>query len=138
MSDEAICGAQNRDGDPCQQKAGWGTDHVGEGRCKFHGGASDGAPEGNDNALTHGGHSTDLPDDLEDHEREFVEQFMSAIEADDAEAVLAALAAEAIVRYRRSENPRQLTEARQLLSEFNIVENVDKQEITGDLLAEFE
>jgi hypothetical protein len=33
-----ICGAETRDGDPCQMPAGWGTDHVGEGRCKRHGG----------------------------------------------------------------------------------------------------
>lgn len=32
------CGAKNRQGEPCQQPAGWGTDHPGEGRCKLHGG----------------------------------------------------------------------------------------------------
>lgn len=36
----AICGAKTRQGRPCQQKAGWGTDHVGQGRCKLHGGKS--------------------------------------------------------------------------------------------------
>lgn len=34
------CGAKNRQGKPCQQAAGWGTDHPGKGRCKLHGGAS--------------------------------------------------------------------------------------------------
>lgn len=34
------CGATNRDGGPCGLPAGWGTEHVGEGRCKLHGGAS--------------------------------------------------------------------------------------------------
>jgi hypothetical protein len=34
------CGATNRAGTPCQQTAGWGTDHAGVGRCKLHGGAS--------------------------------------------------------------------------------------------------
>lgn len=34
------CGATNRQGEPCQLPAGWGTDHVGEGKCKLHGGAS--------------------------------------------------------------------------------------------------
>ena len=48
------CGAKNRAGTPCQQKAGWGTVHVGTGRCKLHGGASTGAPKGNKNALKHG------------------------------------------------------------------------------------
>lgn len=34
----AICGAKNRNGVPCQNQAGKGTDHLGVGRCKFHGG----------------------------------------------------------------------------------------------------
>ena len=32
------CGATTRAGTPCRRPAGWGTDHVGEGRCKLHGG----------------------------------------------------------------------------------------------------
>jgi hypothetical protein len=70
-----VCGATNRDGEPCQLPAGWGTPGSGGDRCKFHGGASTGpdstahlagndhadgnagggAPEGNTNAKTHGG-----------------------------------------------------------------------------------
>ncbi len=34
------CGAKTRAGTPCRHPAGWGTDHVGEGRCKLHGGSS--------------------------------------------------------------------------------------------------
>ena len=34
------CGAKNRKGGPCEQPAGWGTDHAGYGRCRFHGGSS--------------------------------------------------------------------------------------------------
>lgn len=34
----------------CNRCAGWGTDHVHEGRCKSHGG-NGGAPEGNQNAV---------------------------------------------------------------------------------------
>lgn len=33
------CGAQTRAGTKCTQAAGWGTDHVGHGACKLHGGA---------------------------------------------------------------------------------------------------
>jgi hypothetical protein len=36
----AKCGATNRQGRPCGNVAGFGTDHVGFGRCKFHGGSS--------------------------------------------------------------------------------------------------
>jgi hypothetical protein len=42
---EDICGATNRHDEPCGLPAGWGTDHVGEGRCRFHGGD---APRGED------------------------------------------------------------------------------------------
>jgi len=38
----------------CRAHPGKGTDHVGEGRCKLHGGASTGAPKNNGNAETHG------------------------------------------------------------------------------------
>lgn len=34
------CGAKNRSGGTCLQPAGWGTDHAGMGRCRFHGGAT--------------------------------------------------------------------------------------------------
>ena len=37
---ENTCGARTRAGTPCRHPAGWGTDHVGEGRCKLHGGSS--------------------------------------------------------------------------------------------------
>lgn len=36
----AKCGARTRSGGTCQNRAGFGTDHVGSGRCKFHGGAT--------------------------------------------------------------------------------------------------
>lgn len=48
------CGAKNRDGSKCQNPAGHGTDHVGSGKCRLHGGASNGAPKGNKNAVKHG------------------------------------------------------------------------------------
>lgn len=33
------CGAKTRNGGQCTQAAGWGTDHVGYGKCKLHGGS---------------------------------------------------------------------------------------------------
>jgi len=50
----------------CSQPLGWGTDHVGEGRCKHH----NGAPKGNKNAVTTGEHETILHDQLGEEERE--------------------------------------------------------------------
>ena len=32
------CGAKTRKGTPCKRPVGWGTEHIGEGRCKLHGG----------------------------------------------------------------------------------------------------
>jgi hypothetical protein len=40
IAHDGACGATTRGGTPCTQKAGWGTDHVGVGRCKLHGGAT--------------------------------------------------------------------------------------------------
>jgi len=40
-----VCGGKTRSGTPCQQPAGWGTDHPGEGRCKLHGGCTLRGPE---------------------------------------------------------------------------------------------
>jgi len=70
--DFPTCGAKTRAGTPCQQKAGWGTDHVGEGRCKLHGGASTGAPKRNKNAVKTGEYETIWLDTLSEEERELV------------------------------------------------------------------
>lgn len=43
MHNRTTCGAKTRSGSPCKMPLGWGTDHVGEGRCKRHGGNA-GAP----------------------------------------------------------------------------------------------
>lgn len=63
-----ICGAKTRKGTPCQQVAGWGTDHVGSGRCKLHGGKSTGPKDKtklkeNKNAEKHGLFTKYLPDE---------------------------------------------------------------------------
>lgn len=42
-----ICAAANRDLVPCKLRAGQGTDHLGEGRCKFHGGRNQSINSGN-------------------------------------------------------------------------------------------
>lgn len=39
-----VCGATTRGGKSCTRPAGWGTSHPTEGRCKLHGGASNGRP----------------------------------------------------------------------------------------------
>lgn len=61
--DKKHCGAKTRAGTPCRRPAGWGTNHVGEGRCKLHGGKSTGAPKGNQNSKKHGLFSRYIPAD---------------------------------------------------------------------------
>lgn len=57
---QKACGAKTRTGSPCKKEAGWGTDHLGRGRCKLHGGSSTGpkSKEGKErvaqNARKHG------------------------------------------------------------------------------------
>lgn len=69
-----LCGATKRNGpgEPCKLPAGWGTDHVGEGRCKHHDGG--GAPEGNKNAVTTGEHEAIFYDQLDDEEQQLWHQ----------------------------------------------------------------
>ena len=62
------CGRPKRDGsgDDCGLPAGWGTDHVGDGACKLHGGNT---PRGKENpAFKHGLFS----DYLEEEDRETI------------------------------------------------------------------
>lgn len=65
--DKKYCGAKTRAGTPCKRPAGWGTNHVGEGRCKLHGGKSTGPPpekmKKNSNARTHGLFAKYLPEE---------------------------------------------------------------------------
>lgn len=70
--DFEACGAKTRAGTPCKQKAGWGTNHVGTGKCKLHGGKSTGpkdkkkqskSQKKNNNAEKHGLFTKYLPDE---------------------------------------------------------------------------
>lgn len=40
-----VCNARRGTGEYCTRPSGWGTEHAGEGRCKFHGGMSTGRPK---------------------------------------------------------------------------------------------
>ena len=68
------CGAKAKStGERCKLVAGYGTSHLGEGRCKYHGGASTGPkPENmkqNKNAVSTGEHETIWMDTLSDEEK---------------------------------------------------------------------
>lgn len=68
----AYCGAKTRAGTPCRRPAGGGTDHVGTGRCKLHGGrggAPPGSNIGNKHARKHGLYETVIRDRLAPEEQ---------------------------------------------------------------------
>lgn len=45
--DGARCGSRKRQGEgTCEREAGWGTDHLGEGPCKLHGGSTSSVSKG--------------------------------------------------------------------------------------------
>lgn len=78
-SDAKICGATaKRTGEPCEQPAGWGTGHVGEGRCKLHGGASLAGPASGQYKT--GKYSQYLPKRLKDrYEESLTDQRLMAL-----------------------------------------------------------
>jgi uncharacterized protein YutE (UPF0331/DUF86 family) len=110
------CGATNRNGEPCGLPAGWGTDHVGEGRCKLHGGQS---PTGEDNpAFKHGLFS----DHLDERDR----QTVTALEDFDDAQKLEELVNWRLARLRRALRQLNQEEARSFWDAFeSVVDGAD-------------
>ncbi|MFP4017191.1 MAG: HGGxSTG domain-containing protein [Halanaerobiales bacterium] len=74
------CGAKAKStGEPCKLPAGYGTDHLGEGRCKYHGGKSKGPPEKNKNAVKTGEYETIWLDTLDTKEQELYSQIRTDV-----------------------------------------------------------
>lgn len=88
MNGDQSCGAKTRRGTPCKKPAGWGTDHVGIGRCKLHGGAT---------PIKHGLYSTVT----EARRRELLELVQSRSDATDATTAIDALEANILNLYER-------------------------------------
>jgi len=118
----------------CGLAAGWGTDFD-TGKCKFHRGTNaDGSSHaGNDNAKTHGAFSEHFRSDLTDAETRALEAMIDHLSSIDDERTLAAeVAAEALLKYKRSADSRFLREARQWMGDFNLLPNEDELQIGGD------
>lgn len=76
----AKCGAHaKQSGRPCRQPAGFGTNHLGTGRCKFHGGCA-GAPAGNTNAVVTGQYEKLLREALPEDERDAFDSALSEVD----------------------------------------------------------
>ena len=79
-SQKNTCGATAKStGEPCKLPAGFGTDHVGVGRCKYHGGLSTGAPKRNKNAVKTHEHETIWLDTLDEEEKEKYENIKTDV-----------------------------------------------------------
>lgn len=126
------CPATNREGEPCGLSAGWGTDND-SGPCKFHGGASSGAPEGNTNAATHGAWSESFVTDfLRDDEIERVKQAEDLLgRPESAQEVARTAAAIALEQFRRTGDDRFLRRYESICDTFGIAP-ADELEVTGE------
>lgn len=126
----------------CTLAAGWGVEDSTSGACDHHGGNA-GAPEGDDNgAYEHGAYTEHIIDDLTEREREAFDAMVRQLhdgEDDGQRDLLREQAVEAYLKYKRSGDDRFLREYRQLLSEFNIVDATDRQEVehTGEVTGDF-
>ena len=128
---------QNECGDhgdhECGLPAGWGTD-CDDGKCRHHRGTSpDGESHaGNDHAKTHGAFSEHFRSDLTDAEERALEAMVNHLESiDDERTIAAEVAAEALLKYKRSADSRFLREARQWIGDFNLLPNEDELNVGG-------
>lgn len=123
------CAARRKsDGEPCQAYPVTGED-----KCRMHLGKNGDSHADNDNAYKHGAFSEHFRSDLEPHEIESMDALMDHLSAIDDERTLAAeVAAEALQKYKRSADSRFLREARQWVSEFNLLPNEDITELRGE------
>jgi len=130
-------------GDMCALKAGWGTDHVGVGACKLHGGNA-GAPEGNDNAVDVAAWAEDFyADFLTEAEKDRV---MKSAEALGDEATAREQAAHAasvcLEQFRRTGDERFMRRYESIADTFGLAPadevTVDADvAVSGDVSAEF-
>lgn len=109
-----LCNAKTRAGTPCQQPAGWGTAHVGQGRCKLHGGSAGRPP-------THGRYSVAKRAALS----EKIEQFRNDPQAGDLRDELAVLRALLEDYLNRFDDNQNLTGADIMLI-YTMIDNIGK------------
>lgn len=81
---DGYCNANVKQGEGyCANRAGFRTDHVGDGRCYLHGGLTEnaGAPEGNTNAETHGLYTDrqSYYEDRTDDEKEWIDAITESL-----------------------------------------------------------
>lgn len=98
----------------------------------MHGGTQ---PTGVDSPnYEHGAYSKHLRSDLTEAEREAYDDLVEALEdPEEALGTIRELAAEALLKYKRSGDQRFLREYRQLADTFNLAPNEDRLEVDADV-----
>jgi hypothetical protein len=118
----------------CGLPAGWGTDFD-SGKCRHCRGTSpDGkSHEGSNNpGYEHGAFSDHFRSDLTDAEERALEAMTDHLESiDDERTIAAEIAAEALLKYKRSADSRFLREARQWIGDFNLLPNEEELQVGG-------
>jgi hypothetical protein len=124
------CGAECRSGGFCESYPVDGAE-----RCRMHGGTASEKNAGKKNGnFEHGAYSEHFKSDLSEREEDAFGDLVDALEDESrTQAVFREAAAELFLKYKRSGDPRFLREARQLLSEFNVVDATDHHEHEFDL-----
>jgi len=129
MTDYENCGATNRQDEPCGLPAGWGTDHVGDGRCKLHGGNA-GAPKGEANGNFKSGAWSKYVDYDDD-----VKEAVAATTDDGDVAVLEELRDERLARYYQ--HLKYLSESEGVSIAKEILDTIDAgQEVDADMVSQ--
>jgi len=119
-------------GERCRQPAT--GDH---GKCRYHGGSSlKGTEHPN---FKHGKTSKYFKSKMSERQREVYEEMAEALDdTEDAKAILSQVAARLMVLGEHSTDSSMVREARQILSEFNIVDNTDSVEMNAQVESERE
>lgn len=121
------CSATCKDGSPCNAYPVEGSD-----KCRMHRGTNGDSHAGNQNATTHGAFSEHFRSDLTDDETAALEAVIDHLRSIDDERSLAAeVAAEALLKYKRSGDSRFMREARQWFADFNLLPNEDELNLGG-------
>lgn len=114
-------------GERCQ-KAAIGP----HGKCDVHGGKSKKGTEHPN--FKHGKTSKYFKSKLSERQEEVYDEIADALdEPEDAKLVLSQVATQMILRGEHNADPALVREGRQLLSEFNIVDNTDQIEMQADV-----
>lgn len=125
-------GRSRDDYDYCLQPAGWGTD-VDHGSCKNHPYSGSQIGQQNPN-FKHGATSEYFKSKLSERQADVYDEVAEALDdPETAKQSLRRIATQMILVGEHTHDSSMVREGRQILSEFNIVDNSDEVEVRGEL-----